>query len=167
MNVDTDAAVTVLQQALELERTGYRFYVQAAERTVDPKGSQMFRSLAEDEAMHRQIIEREIDALAANEGWIVPEGIKDVEVDLDSPLFPEGQLELERAIQPDASDLDALLFGLKLENDSFDLYAGQAKATQDPKARRVYEFLSDAERTHFNLLMLNYESLSSKAGWVG
>jgi rubrerythrin len=149
-----------------LERRGQRFYAQAAKRTFDPKGSEMFRSLASDEVMHEQVIERQIEALRADEGWILPEGALDVEVDLDSPLFPEGKVDLERAIEPDASELDALLFGLKIENDSFDLYASQAKAAENAKAKRLYEYLVDQERNHFNLLMLNYESLVSQAGWV-
>jgi rubrerythrin len=167
MATDANAFVEALQQALELERRGHRFYTEAAGRTVDAKGSEMFRSLAEDEVMHQQVIERQIDALAQGEGWVVPEGAQDIEVDLESPLFPEGRVELESAIQPDASDLEALLFALKIEADSFDLYAQQAKAAQDPNAKRLYEYLVGAERTHFNLLMLNYESLSSNAGWVG
>jgi rubrerythrin len=55
----------------------------------------------------------------------------------------------------------------KVGNDGSNLYAEQAQAAQDPNAKRMYEYLVDAERTHFNLLMLNYESLSSKAGWAG
>jgi rubrerythrin len=167
MTADTSAAVNALQQALELERSGYRFYTEAAERTVDPKGGEMFRSLAGDEMMHQQVIERQIDALSADGGWVLPEGAKDVAVDLESLLFPEGKINFEKAIQPDASDLDALLFALKIENDSFDLYTAQAKAAKDPNAKSLYEYLVDAERTHFNLLMLNYESLVSNAGWVG
>lgn len=167
MTTETSVSIAALQQALELERSGYRFYTEAAERTQDAKGSEMFRSLADDERMHRQVIERQIDALGADEGWVLPEGIKDLEVDLATPLFPKGKVDLEKAVQPDASDLDALLFALKIENDSFDLYTEQAKAARDRNAKRLYEYLVDAERTHFNLLMLNYESLSSNAGWVG
>ena len=167
MTPDTSAAMNALQQALELEERGYQFYQQAAERTVDPKGSEMFRSLAGDEVLHQQVIERQIDALGAGQGWVLPEEAGEVQADLVTPLFPEGELELEKAIQPDASDLDALLFALKIENDSFNLYAEQAQAAQDPNARTLYAYLCDAERTHFDLLMLNYESLNSKAGWVG
>jgi rubrerythrin len=167
MSTDTSAAVVALQQALELERSGYRFYTEAAERTVDPRGSEMFRSLASDEVMHQQVIERQIDVLSQGGGWVLPEGAKDLEVDLATPLFPKGKVEFEKAIQPDASDLEALLFALKIENDSFDLYTEQAKAAQDADAKRLYEYLVDAERTHFDLLMLNYESLASNAGWVG
>ena len=167
MTPDTGAALSALKQALELETRGYQFYEQAAERTVDPKGSAMFRSLAGDEVLHQQVIERQIKALDAGQGWVLPDDAGEIQADLVTPLFPEGKLELEKAIQPDASDLDALLFALKIENDSFNLYAEQAQAARDPNARGLYEYLVDAERTHFNLLMLNYESLNSKAGWVG
>jgi rubrerythrin len=160
------AAVKALQEALGLERRGRRFYLEAAERTADPTGARMFRSLADDEVLHAEIIQRQIDALNEGEGWTLPEGVTEVEADLQTPLFPKGKVELERAVRPDAGDLDALLFALKIENDSFNLYAEQARAAQHPNAKHMYEFLVDAERTHFDLLMLNYESLSSNAGWV-
>jgi len=162
----SDAAIKALQRALELEKSGQAFYTQAAARTADPKGKEMFSSLADDEVMHAEVIQRQVDALAEGKGWIVPEGIETVKADLESPLFPASQVDLERAVQPDASDLDALLFALKIENDSFNLYAEQARAATDPNARHLYEYLADAERTHFNLLMLNYEGLSSAGGFA-
>ena len=164
--VENSAALQALEQALSLERDGHRFYIQAAERTVDPKGAQTFSSLADDEALHERMIQSQIDSLSAGKGWALPEGVDRVQVDLETPLFPQGKLELEKAIRPDASDLDALLFALKIENDSFNLYVEQAGQVDDPQAKQMYEYLVQAERTHFNLLMLNYESLSSNAGWV-
>jgi rubrerythrin len=160
------AAIDALKQALALEKSGQEFYTQAAARTTDAKGKEMFRSLADDEVMHAEVIQRQVDALAKGEGWIIPEGIGAVDADLESPLFPEGKVALEQAVQPDASDLDALLFALKIENDTFNLYAEQAKLAEDPNAKRLYEYLVHAERTHFNLVMLNYESLSSAGNFV-
>ena len=166
MGKGADAALKALRQALALEQDGRHFYEAAAERTADPKGKAMFRSLAGDEVMHARTIQRQVDALERGEGWVLQEGIRDVEADLDTPLFPKGKIELEQAVRPDAGDLDALLFALKIENDSFNLYAEQAKTATDPNAKRLYEYLVDAERTHFNLLMLNYDSLSSAGGFV-
>ena len=157
----SDAALA-LKKALKLEQEGGAFYREAAERTVDPKGKAMYASLAEDEALHARIIQREIDALAEGKGWQATEG----EVDLESPLFPQGKVAFEKAVRSDASDLDALLFALKIENDSFNLYLEQAKAATDAKAKEFYEFLVGAERSHFDLLMANYESLSQASGFI-
>jgi rubrerythrin len=161
-----DATMLALQEALDLEQRGETFYEQAAERTVSEKGKAMFSSLAGDEVLHAEMIQRQIDALDAGKGWQAPGVAAEGKVDLDTPLFPEGKEGLEKAVQPDASDRDALLFGLQIESDSFDLYQKQAMAATDPSARQMYEYLTAAERAHFNLLMTNYESLSRYGGWV-
>ena len=158
-------AVQVLQKALQLEVSGKGFYDQAAERTVDPKGKAMFASLAEDEVIHARVIKRAIAGLESGEDWKA-EVAADEPVDLESPLFPAGKLAFDKAVQPDANDLDALLFALKIENDSYTLYAGQAKEAKDPQVKQLCEYLAGAERSHFNLLMANYESLSAAGGFV-
>jgi rubrerythrin len=156
-----------LNEALCHEQEGQAFYKKAAQRTVDAKGANMFHSLAEDAALHIEIVQRQIDALAQGEPWLLPECVFECQTDLETPLYPRGEQALKKAIRPDASDTDALLFALKTENDSFDLYRRHASAAQDPRARQLYEYLAEEARSHFNLLMLNYESLSSARGWVG
>ena len=158
-------AVMALKKALKLEQEGESFYREAADRTVDPKGKAMYASLAGDEVLHARIIQREMDALAEGKGWQATESAEG-EVDLESPLFPQGKVAFEDAVRSDASDLDALLFELKIENDSYSIYLEQAKAATDAKAKQFYEFLVGAERTHFNLLMTNYESLSQSGSFV-
>jgi rubrerythrin len=183
MDTGINAALTALHQAIELEIEGQRFYQQAAERTDNPQGAEMFRSLADDEVIHERILRRQFDALEEGEGtcpgrqvqgWMpvlsmvegLPDGVGEATFDLTSSLFPEGEKMLEKAVQPDASDLDALLFALQIENQSFNLYYKLAQTTDDPNGKRMYEFLADAERGHFEWLMLNYEHLSTTGSWA-
>ena len=156
MNIGTNTALAALNQAIELELEGQRFYLEAAERTSNPKGAEMFRSLADDEVIHERILRRQLDALDKGEGWILPEGVAEVTSDLTAPLFPEGEEAFQKTVRPDASDLDALLFALQIENESFNLYRELAQTTDDPNGKRMYEYLADAERGHFEQLMLNY-----------
>ena len=166
MSTEVSTSLKALARALGLEQRGRSFYLEAADRTADPRGAETFRSLADDEVLHADYIQRQIDALERGEGWQLPEGFGGGDAALGAPLFPKGKVDLEKAVRPDASDLDALLFALKIENDSFDLYAGQAKAETHPKAREVYEQLAAAERMHFDLLMSNYEHLSTVGSWA-
>ena len=126
----------------------------------------MFRSLADDEVIHERILRRQLEALEEGEGWILPDDVGEVTSNLTSSLFPEGEKMLEKAVRPDASDLDALLFALQIENQSFNLYYKLAQTTDDPNGKRMYEFLADAERGHFEWLMLNYEHLSTAGSWA-
>jgi rubrerythrin len=158
--------IDALNEALCHEEEGRAFYLKAAQRTIDPKGADMFCSLADDAKMHAEIIQRQLDAFSEGNGWALPECVFDCQADLDNPLYPRGKGALEQTIRPDDSDLDAILFAIKTENDSFSLYSEHAKSSTDAQAKSFYEYLAEESRTHFNLLMLNYESLSSAGGWV-
>ena len=67
----------------------------------------------------------------------------------------------------EASDIDALLFGLQIENESYELYRKAATETAEPTGQAMYQYLADQERTHFDILMLNYEHLVSAGSWRG
>jgi len=174
MDTGTNAALTVLNQAIELELKGQRFYLEAAECTANPKGAEMFRSLADDEVIHERILRRQLDALTQGEGWVpvlntvegLPEDVAEVTADFTDLIFPESEKVCEEAVRPDDSDLDALLFALQIENESFNLYREMSGKIEDPNGKRMYEYLANAERGHFEQLMVNYEHLSTAGSWA-
>jgi rubrerythrin len=166
MNTETNAALAALNQAIELEIEGQRFYLKAAECATNPKGAEMFHSLADDEVIHEHILRRQLDALTQGEGWVLPQGVDEVKANLAALIFPDSEKVCEETLRPDESDLDALLFALQIENESFNLYRGLAQTTEDPNGKRMYEYLADAERGHFERLMLNYEHLSTVGSWA-
>jgi rubrerythrin len=169
---ENTVALQALRQAIRLEQDGYKFYTETAERTADPRGREMFLSLADDEKLHLRIVRDQYEALSAGKGWVsfsealerspeLVEGLKPI--DLDKPLFPPE----EGAVDPKASDTDALLFALQIENESYELYRKAATETADPAGKAMYQFLASQERTHFDILMLNYEHLISAGSWRG
>jgi rubrerythrin len=166
MNTANHVALTALNQAIELEIEGQRFYLKAAECATDPKGAEMFHSLADDEVSHERILRRQLDALTQGEGWVLPEGVDEVTANLAALIFPQSENVCEETLRPDESDLDALLFALQIENQSFNLYREMAEKTKDPNGKRMYAYLADAERGHFERLMLNYEHLSTTGTWA-
>ena len=53
---------------------------------------------------------------------------------------------------------------MALENEikSYDLYVKAAQETVEAAGKQMYQWLASAERTHFNLLMSNYDAMSEK-----
>jgi rubrerythrin len=161
---ENTVALQALRQAIRLEQDGYKFYTEAAERTTDPRGREMFLSLADDEKLHLRIVQDQYEALSAGTGWVsFPEALEFKSIDLDKSLFPPE----EESIAPEASDTDALLFALEIENESYELYRKAASETADPAGKAMYQYLASQERTHFDILMLNYEHLVSTGSWRG
>ena len=165
---EDSVALQALRQAIRLEQDGYKFYTEAAERMADPRGREMFLSLADDEKLHLRIVQDQYEALSAGKGWVSFSEALEVEpVDLDEPLFPPERAALEKAIGPEASDTDALLFAMQKENESYELYRKAAAETDDPTGKDMYQRLASYERVHFDVLMLNYEHLVSTGSWRG
>jgi len=166
MSTGNHAAMSALQQAIDLEVKGQRFYLEAAECTTNPRGAEMYRSLADDEVIHERILRRQLDALTRGEGWVLPTDVAEVKVNLADLIFPQSEKVCGEAVRPDDNELDALLFALQIENKSFELYREMIEKTADPNGRRMYEYLANAERGHFERLMLNYEHLSTTGSWA-
>lgn len=161
-----DVALRALGKAIGIEKDGRRFYLQAAERTTDPRGKEIFLSLAYQEEEHLRIVEKQYGSLSKGRGWL-PLAKARGEVDLESPLFPPGREALEKMVRPDDTDLDALLLALRFENESYELYRKGYAETDDPQGKAMYEYLADMERGHFETLMRNYEHLSRTGSWLG
>jgi len=159
-----DQSLKVLSQALKLEQEGQAFYTQAAESTLDAKGKAMFSSLADDEKLHAEMIQRQLHALEGDGKYVLLPDLDAPAIDLGSKLFAPEKVEAQAGVS--ASDVDALHIAIENEIKSYDLYAAAAKASDDPNAKQLYGWLASAETTHFNLLMSNYESLVSLGGWV-
>jgi rubrerythrin len=173
-----EEALAVLRRAMENEREGYRFYLEASERSPDPAGQGTFRTLAEDEERHLAILLVEYDSLKAGEGWVAPEEAlaREIEVDITKPLFPEDEMAPQKKspfeatwaayeVEALAGDLAALEFGMDVEENFYKMYEKAAAETDDPLGRRAYQFLMKEENRHFKLLQDAHHYLSDNKHW--
>ena len=160
-------ATEALQKAMDLERQGFAFYRQAEERTADPEGKAMFRRLARDESDHLATIQRQFESLESGQGWVQDSGVQEAVAGWDQPPFPPTREAMEARVSGRASDLDALHFALELEHKAYTHYAEAARQVGDTAGKAIYEYLSGLERSHFDLLMLNYETLATYGRFLG
>ena len=173
-----EEALAVLRRAMENEREGYRFFLEASERSPDPAGQGTFRSLARDEERHLALLLVEYNSLSAGGGWVGPEEAiaREVEVDLTKPLFPGEELAPQEKSPFEATfaaydvgklegDLAALEFGMDVEEEFYKMYKKAAAETDDAVGRQAYEFLLKEENRHFKLLQDAHNYLSDNEHW--
>ncbi|MBN1953480.1 MAG: ferritin family protein [Anaerolineae bacterium] len=163
----------ILRRGMTLERDGYRFYTQIAERASSERGKEMFLDLAAQEAEHLHLLLAEYQALEAGQGWLSYEEAMAVELDFDpaGPDLPgEEPPDPLPVFTPDrhvslAGDIAALKYGLETEQISRDFYARGAEETDDPHARGAYQFLVHQEERHYRLLQSTHEYLNQHQTW--
>ncbi|MDY7042043.1 MAG: ferritin family protein [Chloroflexota bacterium] len=173
---DTNSALSILRRAMKGERDGYRFYVEASQRSADPAGAGTFRNLANAEEDHLRLIFVEYQSLSAGQGWVAPEEAmaREVEVDIAKPLPWEEAESKETpfsatwaAYEVDglAGDLAALEFGLDMEKKFYKMYQEAAAQAEEPQARQAYGFLMKEENKHYKILQDAYDYLSDNKHW--
>lgn len=155
-----------LEEAKCLELEGQEFYRGAVQKIDNPKAKETFLSLAEDEAMHQRLIQRQIDSLTTKGQWTNLPETTGTKCDLSQDIFPQGRAGLEKAVKAEPTEAEILIQALEFETKSYDKYRREAEKTADAAAREMYEFLASQERLHFDLLMTKYESLVHYGGWA-
>lgn len=171
--MDWNTPQGILRRGMSLERDGYRFYTQVAERASGVRGREMFRDLARQEEQHLRLLLAEYYALDKGRGWLSYEEAMRASFPLDPanpdlpgqeppeplPVFtPARQVSL-------AGDIAALEFGLETERLSRELYARAAQESTDPLARQAYQFLTRQEEEHYRLLQNTHEYLTRHQTW--
>jgi rubrerythrin len=151
-----DAALAVLQMAIQTEIDGYGFYRKFAEQTEDPAARAMFERLAQDEVMHLELL-RNVKALLEADGeWIRYEGVPLPPVE-GAPIFSRERVE--QNVVAYTSDLSALRVAYLIEKDAVDFYRRAARETDDPNGKRIFLDLVKMEEGHLALLQGEYDFL--------
>jgi rubrerythrin len=171
--MDWNSPLGVLRRAMQIERDGYKFYNEAADRAVGERGRNMFRGLAADEEKHLRILLVEYKALESGQGWVDPTQALEEKFDLDpanpdlpGEEYPETFPIFTPARQPSLQgDIAALEFGMETEELSYDLYKKSAEKQTDPAARQAYELLAKEENRHYEILQSSRDYLVNNQTW--
>ena len=159
-------ALDALNQTLCRQEDAQAFYSEVAERTMNLKGAEVFRELAADAQAQAEIIRDQIRSLTESNQWDLPECVLACDFSPESPRFPH-ELESQRQeLRPDASEMEALLFAIEKVNEHYDYYVGRARAADDAQAKQLYEYLAEQARQRFEMLRLDYDSVSGMGGWA-
>ena len=171
--MDWTGPLAVLRRAMQIERDGFKFYSEAAERAVGERGRTMFLGLAADEEKHLRLLLIEYRALESGRGWINPNHALEQDLvvdpanpDLPGAEYPEASPIFTPAREPSLeNDIAALEFGLETEKLSYDLYQESADQTTDATAKQAFGFLAREENQHYEILQNTRSYLTDNQTW--
>jgi rubrerythrin len=150
-----------VQLAIQMEREGKAFFLKAAAGSENELAKKVFEELARQEDFHIErilaVYEHMKKAEPFNE-WITQ--VADI-VKLDKVF----QDSLQAKAQASENDLNALRFGLEIEDKSVKYYENLASQVTDKFEKRFYLTLSHEERDHYLRIMDSIEYISDPVGW--
>jgi len=151
----------VVREAIDVEKDGYHFYQAAAARIRDGKGKEVFRSLAQDELDHWQVLEGLKQAIETKTKFKFThkgKGRKSA-ARSKSPIFSAG---FKSKIKEDHFELSALRIGQLLERNAIEFYGKHAGKTKNRDLKALFNFLVAWETDHLQALVQQERFLKGK-----
>jgi len=138
----------LMKFALKMERQGYDYYSQAAEKATNPAARQMLLSLADDEKKHEQII---IGLMDGNMGKIEAPPLKGVK-NVFQQLVDQNQ-----TFAADNNLMNVCKEAAQVEKQSADMYQQLADQSDNPQQKDIWLTIKKEEEKHLRLLTLTFD----------
>ncbi|MBI2908778.1 MAG: ferritin family protein [Chloroflexi bacterium] len=139
-------AIEALKLGAERERGANRFYREAADSTLDPKGKRVFTWLAKEELRHLAKLRQQLKSVLDKGQWLEWRRRR-------SPVaFTEQSSEVTGTVKVGAAERDALTKGIEAEKKAIVFYREAAAVTSDARGKAMYRALGKEEEGHLALL---------------
>lgn len=154
--MDKSNTLTILKNALLIERKGKNLYQTAMEHAKDESVKAFFKDLVSDEQEHMDILEKQFKSYM-NGGKFMAGGFENNAAAVDAPDILDKTLK----DKINAADFEAtaITAAIGFEEKAIKMYAERAKSATDPEEQKMYHWLAVWEQTHLKKLMALEESL--------
>ncbi len=152
--------------AIGMEEEGYSLYTEAAGRSKNPLGRTTLLAIAEKELMHKREIQKFYNHLTGKEVKELPSGEKTKLSDcLKSEVLSGIKQELKAGAGLESDLLKTYELAMEMEKSGYAFYSDIAAKTDDPAAKKLFEFLAKEENSHYEMFQDTYLYLSNPSEW--
>ena len=144
--------IDAIEISLQIEKEGLVFYEKASKKVSDPRVSQMFLNLAEEERQHIQILQtkaRYLQPAISSKGKTRSHLDSFINEELRGKIFP---LSEAKTVQEFTSDVEALDYGIESEKRSIKLLGRLLENEKKLDVKAIFSHLMVEEKKHLALL---------------
>ena len=151
-----------IRTAIQMEKEGHAFFHQAAEKTNNKLGKEMFERLAAEEIVHMETFRKMFDSMSDTEDWrAVASELKSVTT---PPLFSEAKNKMKAEREP--GEVEALRQAMEIERNAIEFFNDAKSKTNDETAKEIFEKIRQEEEYHHALLQAQYDSVTNSGYWL-
>ena len=156
-----DKAAQAMKTAIEMEVSGYKFFMDAADKVESDVGKKMFTRLANEEIEHQKTFQKIFDEVSGGGEWKA--AVKNVQPAKRVPYFDEAREQC--ACKNLAVELDFLNKALELERSAMQFFDKAIIEAGNPEAAEVFRRIRDEEQTHYDLIQSQIDNLTHNGYW--
>lgn len=157
---DTRAA-EAMKTAIEMERSGHKFFLDAAGKVKNEAGRKVFNRLAAEEINHMHVFTKIFTALTEGTGW--QQAIAKVEPAKRMPYFDDARKQFKA---DDLSvELECLNKALALERSAIAFFEKAIREAETAEAREVFGRILEEEQGHYDLIQAEIDNINGSGFW--
>jgi rubrerythrin len=154
-------AAEAMKTAIEMEKSGHRFFTDAARQVKHEVGRKMFSRLASEELVHLQVFEKIFAAISEGTDW--KKAVASAEPARRVPYFDEAKKEFKAG---DLSvELDYLRKALDLERKAISFFEKAIVETETSQAREIFQRILEEEQSHYDLIQAEIDNINGSGFW--
>jgi rubrerythrin len=154
--------VRTIKTAVRTKKREIEYYRKAAENTTNPEGKKVFGYLADEEGQHLEALKRHLASAGDEDAWLSDEKTPKLKCGLRRRK-PEGIIP--EKTDSHAGDLEALMQAIEIEKKSIISLEEAACEAEETKAKKILNYLIEAEKTHLKELEVQHAFLKSEGFW--
>lgn len=144
--------------AIRMQTDAIKFYTEAAEKTKNPVGKQMFLTIVEDEKRHLETLSQIFKGLNITVQDVSPmENIRTVFESMKSGMM--------KRVEATMDELEAFKIAMQMEKEGVEFYKKAAAQAKTEKEKTLFERLIKEEQEHYNIFANTYFFLSDTGSW--
>ena len=148
--------------AMDAEMKAHENYTQAARKSTNPKGKDMFSQLAAFELGHYNNLKALFDSLSDDKGWTEYAGTQFSE----TPECIEGEASSVEESETKDEVLSILSKAIEGEKKACEYYTKLAEEITDTAGKETFKKLAEEEKLHTKILNDQWYSLNNQGVWV-
>lgn len=148
--MQSDNPLEIMKEAILLEKRGKSFYKKVAEQAQNKAVADFFKTMAEEEHKHIQILSRQFKSYSQNKTFLPETHTGSDASNVSSQVLTP---EIKENISAAGFEAAAISAAISMEERAVKLYSESAKTSPDPEAKTLYRWLADWERQHLNTLL--------------
>jgi rubrerythrin len=164
VETEQNKILEALKIAIDIEKEGKEWYLQAGQDSGNDVGRKIFGSLAGDEDLHRKKFEEIFNDIQHNKGWPLIDSLSDNSQKLHE-IFNEACAATGVNVKAAGMEFDAINTAIQKEKTSYDFYKRQSQNATYDTERIFYEAVAAEERQHELILVDYIEYLTDPVDW--
>jgi rubrerythrin len=156
-----EKAAQAMRTAIEMEKSGYRFFTEASNKVKHEVGRKLFSRLAAEEIDHMRTFEKIFNELSGGSNW--QEAMKAIQPTKRVPYFDEARKEFK--VEDMSVELDYLKRALDLERDAIRFFEEAIRDSETPEVREIFDRILTEERGHYDLIQSEIDSINGNGFW--